>query len=69
MLAAFKGYAESVSCLLKHGADPSLRDMTGQTAATLALKGQHTAIAALLDQAALEHSNSLVAAHTASSPV
>ena len=52
MLAAVAGNLELVSLLLAHGADPSIQNKRGETAATLARRQNFTGIAQLLDEAA-----------------
>jgi ankyrin repeat protein len=48
MQAAAAGQAEAVSLLLRHGADPALRDRDGRTAADHAQEGGHDDLAARL---------------------
>ena len=48
MSAAWFGCAPSVACLLRAGADPTLRDNSGRTAEDLARQRNHNEIASLL---------------------
>ena len=51
MYAARAGLVEKVKVLLENGADPTLKNMTGDTALTLAKKTKHTDIVQLLNRA------------------
>lgn len=51
MFATAAGKQEVVEFLLAHGADPSLRNLAGETALSMALLNDHPAIAVLLQSA------------------
>ncbi len=52
MWAAAEGQAEVVELLLKNGADPSLKEVDGDTAESFAAKNGHTAVLKILQAAA-----------------
>jgi ankyrin repeat protein len=54
MWAAAEGQAEVVELLLKSGADPSLKEVDGDTAESFAAKNGHTAVVKILQAAALK---------------
>jgi ankyrin repeat protein len=51
MWAAAEGQAEVVELLLKNGADPSLKEVDGDTAESFAAKNGHTAVVKILQAA------------------
>ena len=53
MWAAAEGQAEVVALLLKRGADPSLKDVDGDTAESFAAKNGHVAVVKILKEASL----------------
>lgn len=52
MMASYYGGVDAARMLLEEGADPTLRNQQGMTAADFARKGNRTELAAQLDQAA-----------------
>lgn len=49
MVAAYYGFDNVVSALLRHGANKNIRNTAGETALSLAVRYNFTAVAALLD--------------------
>ncbi|MGB3863606.1 MAG: ankyrin repeat domain-containing protein [Candidatus Aminicenantaceae bacterium] len=49
MFAAGEGQLEVVQILLKHGADPSLKDVDGDTALVFAQRNGHAQVTGLLE--------------------
>jgi ankyrin repeat protein len=54
MWAAAEGQVEIVELLLKNGADPSLKEVDGDTAESFAAKNGHTAVVKILKAAAVK---------------
>ena len=54
MWAAAEGQADVVELLLKNGADPSLKEVDGDTAESFAAKNGHTAVVKILQAAAVK---------------
>jgi uncharacterized protein len=50
MMAAAEGQSEIVALLLKHGADPSAKDVDGETALQFAASKGHQAVVNLLSK-------------------